>query len=141
MSLFFLGSWFQRWATLIPNDVHITGYDEKVTRIPNEEVANKRICNISRMKKSQIKQTLRFRHSDWNKITPFCNDVKEEISKECSELITDGSRPFRATLREINQDHLAFVIDTRFNIRPGSSEFFDNQDKVLQIICRSLFQE
>ena len=116
----------------------IIGYDEKVTRIPNEQLANRRISNTSRVNKCQVLEKLKLRHADLDKITPVCNDILENIKKECPELISDGSRPFRATLREIHSDHLLVVVDAHFNIPCIGQKFWTNKDKVLQIICQVL---
>ena len=77
---------------------------------------------------------LRFRHSDWEKVDPVCKEIKEEIARECPALISDGSRPFRAFLMEIADDHLKVVVDTRFNLPPIGDIFFKNQEKVLNVI-------
>ena len=125
------------WLTKALHSVtfhNIPGYDEILTRIPNEQMANRRICNMSRMKKCRVRTTLRFRHSDWEKVGPVCKEIKQEIARECPALISDGSRPFRAFLTAIADDHLKVVVDARFNLPPMGNVFFENRDKVLTVI-------
>jgi len=116
----------------------IRGYDEYITRIPNQEFANRRICNISRMKKCQIKRSFRFRHQDLKKITPVCQQIKDNLKEEIEELISDGSRPFRVTLREVHEDHLLVVMDTHYNLPPFGDTYFNTLHKILNIVCLAL---
>jgi hypothetical protein len=82
-------------------------------------------------------QKLHFRHSDLEKVIPVCKGILEAIEREVPELITEG-RPFRATLREITRDHLLVVVDTHYELPCTGNRYWNNRDKVLQIICRVL---
>ena len=104
-------------------------------RIPNSEIANKRVYNISRLKRSRVKQKVRFRYNDIDKVPVLMHDIKEEIKKACPKVITDGSRPFRAHWREYNHDHITCVCVIHLNIPPETQEYYDNQERVLMAIA------
>lgn len=78
------------------------------------------------------------KHTDIEKVTPLCIEIKEAIKRECPHLIADGTRPFRAHLREIFPDYLKIVVDARFNLPPIGSRHYDNRHKVLELICKVL---
>jgi small-conductance mechanosensitive channel len=71
--------------------------DNTVTRVPNALLAEQKISNVSRVRQSQVKQTLRFHYEDADKLPQVIDDIKEEIKKTCTRMITDGTRPFRGT--------------------------------------------
>lgn len=71
--------------------------DNTVTRVPNALLAEQKISNVSRVRQSQVKQTLRFHYEDADKLPQVIDDIKEEIKKSCSRMITDGTRPFRVS--------------------------------------------
>ena len=114
----------------------LRGSDEIIIKIPNNELANQRISNFSRMDKCQVKVNLRISYADHAKIPKFCTDLKSELVKECAHLIHDGSRPFRANWRGFENDHLLVIVDTHHYRKPTGDEFFENQELVLQIIAR-----
>lgn len=86
------------------------------------------------MSKSQVKLTLKIKHSDFSKIRPLCRDIKHELVQRCPKLIHDGSRPFEASLRDIFDDHLAVVVDARFHVRPAGRAYWALRDEVLHIL-------
>jgi small-conductance mechanosensitive channel len=94
------------------------GGDEHVVKIPNTQLANQRVSNLSRMTKCQVTQELRFHYSDLDKVPQIISKIKEEIEAMCPKLITDGSRPFRCSLTEFAEDHFKLVVDTRHNLPP-----------------------
>lgn len=113
----------------------LLGETEIPVRIPNKEINNQRLSNISRVPACQIKQTLRLQYSDASKIPAFLDALKEEIRRTCPELISDGSRPFRAQLRNFEADHLAVVIDFHFaNVRPGGDAYYELVQRVMQTV-------
>ncbi|KAI2502433.1 mechanosensitive ion channel [Fragilaria crotonensis] len=114
----------------------LRGADEIVIKIPNNELANQRISNFSRMDKCQVKVNLRISYADHAKITKFCTELKSELVKECEHLILDGSRPFRANWRGFESDHLLVVVDTHHYRKPTGDEFYENQELVLKTIAR-----
>ena len=115
----------------------IRGYDEIITKVPNSEVANQKVSNISRINRSQVKQILYFDYKDIDKIADVITDIKIEIARSCPKLVTDGTRPFWCHWREFKETKLEVVVDTHFTIRHGNSEYFDIKQKVLEAIARA----
>ncbi len=115
----------------------IRGYDEIITRVPNAEVANLKVSNISRIGRSQVKQTLYFDYKDIDKIGDIITDIKTEISRSCPKLVADGTRPFFCHWREFKETKLEVVVDTHFTIRHGCAEYFDTRQTMLQAISRA----
>lgn len=114
----------------------LRGFDEIIIKIPNNQLASQRISNISRMDKCQVKVNLRVSYADHAKIPTFCASIKEELLKVCQELISDGSRPFRANWRGFESDHLLVIVDTHHFIKPSGDKFLENQELVFQTIAR-----
>lgn len=109
--------------------------DNVVTTIPNSKLFNQKISNLSEVDRSQIKQTLRFRYSDIKRMSSTLESIKEEITKACPELITDGSRPFRADFFNYNDDHIEIKVNCHFEVKPGSSEYMDARQNMLHAIA------
>jgi small-conductance mechanosensitive channel len=98
----------------------IRNYDEMIEVVPNSELGNQRVKNISRVKMCQVKQLLRFRYEDADKFPTLLPAILEEIKDACPEAITDGSRPFRAIWTAYKEYYLEVTVDTHFNVRwPG----------------------
>jgi small-conductance mechanosensitive channel len=116
-------------------ETNILGEDNVVMTIPNSKVFNQKISNLSEVDRSQVKQTLRFRYSDIKRISATLQSMKEEITKACPELITDGSRPFRADLFNYNDDHIEVKVNCHFELKPGSSEYLDARENMLHAIA------
>lgn len=96
----------------------IRGPDDRITSVPNAKLADQKITNLSRLKISQVKQTLRFHYQNAGEIPAVLESVKEEIRGACPKLIGDGSRPFRVYFTNFNEDHLEVTVDTHFYIAP-----------------------
>lgn len=64
----------------------IQGYDDIVTRIPNAQLTRTRISNLSRVKKSRVKQNLRFKYRDLDSIPQVLEEIKQEIRLSCPEV-------------------------------------------------------
>ena len=114
--------------------------DEVMVSIPNSQLMSQRVSNLSRVRRSQVKQVLRVALDDTDKIPALIASIKLEIRSACPELITDGSRPFRVFWTAINRDHCEVTIDTRFNIKPKGDVYLINQQNVLAAIHRALMQ-
>lgn len=78
------------------------------------------------------------KHSDYKKIPDFCSDILKEIKLQCPEVISDGSRPFRAFLKDIKSDHLSVLVDARFHLPAIGKRYDNNRNKVLMVICEVL---
>jgi small-conductance mechanosensitive channel len=112
-------------------------YNELEEIIPNSELGMQRVTNVSRCQKCQIKQVLRIKYEDIDKLESFIADIKSEIKKACPMVITDRSRPFRAYLTAFKEDHLQVSVDTHYNVRPMGEAFFKNQHNCLMAIARA----
>ncbi|GMH80645.1 hypothetical protein TrST_g644 [Triparma strigata] len=115
-------------------DLLLRGYDESMVRIPNSEIANKRIHNISRDVRSQVKTTFGIRYRDLNNVENLIDNIKSQIKSDCEKVIADGSRPFWVHWREFEADHVTVVVDVHFDIRPGTTQYYDMRQKVLSCI-------
>ena len=116
-------------------DTTLACTDNIHVRIPNSEIASKRISNVSRAKRSQVKQKVRLRYEDIDKIPQLVDDIKEEVKAACPKLVLDGSRPFRVHWRSMADDHVSVVVDTHHDIPPMTQASFDNQERVMIAIA------
>jgi small-conductance mechanosensitive channel len=116
----------------------IRGTDETLLTVPNADLASERVSNLSRIHRSQVKQTLRFQYKDADMLPVVVDDIKKEIIASCPELITDGTRPFRVHWRSYGDDHLEVVVDARFHIDPEGDAYWDNRQDVLMAIRRAV---
>jgi small-conductance mechanosensitive channel len=117
-------------------ETEIVGYDNINVRIPNAHLSQ-RISNLSRIKRSQVKQTLRFKYSDLDKLPNVLNNIKKEIQASCPKLIAIG-KPFQAVLTQYEPDHVQALVNCHFEIPPGSTEFVDNRQQVLLSIAKAV---
>lgn len=81
--------------------------------VPNQQLAGKRVGNITRGKRSSVKLTVWFSYDDIDKITQVCSDIKTCIQERCPRLDPEN-RPFRVNLRDFKRSHLEVGIDTFF---------------------------
>jgi small-conductance mechanosensitive channel len=116
----------------------IRGTDEILLTVPNADLASERVSNLSRIHRSQVKQTLRFQYKDADMLPVVVGDIKKEIITSCPELITDGTRPFRVHWRSYGDDHLEVVVDAHFHIKPEGDAYWDNRQEVLMAIRRAV---
>mmetsp|Transcript_13881 Transcript_13881/g.20245 ORF Transcript_13881/g.20245 Transcript_13881/m.20245 type:complete len:442 (+) Transcript_13881:123-1448(+) len=113
-------------------------FDDLLVTIPNTQLGTQRVCNMSRIVMCRVRPTLHFRFSDADKVPRVLEDIQEEIKKSCPELITDGSRPFRAIWTDIKDDHLETFIDCHFHLPPIGKKYWNNRQKVMEAIDRVL---
>lgn len=118
----------------------LRGYDEITTRIPNSQLSQQRVRNLSRVSKSQVTQTLWFSYDDIDTMPVIMQAIKDQVNASaCGEyLITDGSRPFRAHWRNFEKDHLEVVVDFHFNIKAATQHYWDNRQVVLEAIASAV---
>lgn len=100
--------------------------------------ADQRVRNLSRVQMCQVKQILRFKYTDIDKLPELLNAIKDEIRKVCPNLIDDGTRPFRAVLTGYHADHISAMIDTRFKLKPIGDAFWNNKQNVLLAINKAV---
>ena len=115
----------------------IRGYDNIVTRIPNSQLTSARICNLSRVKQSRVKQMLRFKYSDIDKLPALFDDIKVEVRLSCPKLVIKG-KSFHTVIKSFEPDHLSCFASAHFDIPPASSEFINNRHAFLLAINRAM---
>jgi small-conductance mechanosensitive channel len=108
----------------------ILNYDDMIEIVPNSELGNQRVKNVSRVKMCQVKQSLRFRFEDAEKFDKLLPSILDEIKTACPKAITDGSRPFRAVWTGYREDYLegkkiVVVADLNCWTCPSFAESFD----------------
>jgi small-conductance mechanosensitive channel len=119
-------------------NTHVRRGDELVVRIPNSQISGTRTANVSRVRLSQVKQTLAIRYEDLNKLPQLALDIKEEIRLACGPtLIDDGFRSFRVHWREYKNYYLEVVVDAHFRVKPFCDAYFETREQVLQAIARA----
>lgn len=119
-------------------ETEIVGYDGTPLRIPNSQLTNARVSNLSRMQRSRVYQVLRFSYSDLEILPQVLDDIKAEIEASCPKLITDGSKPFRATLTSYQADCVEATVNCHFTIPVVTGECVENRQEVLLAISRAL---
>jgi Mechanosensitive ion channel len=87
-------------------DTVLRSGDNSITSVPNSKLASQKVSNLSRVRISQVTQTLRFHYEDADEIPALLDTIKSEIQESCPRLITDGSRPFRVFWTGFKEDHL-----------------------------------
>jgi hypothetical protein len=106
--------------------------------IPNTDLLKERVSNLSRVRFSQVKQILRLRYEDVEKIPALIEQIKKEIQRACPYVVVDGSRPFRVHWTSMNHDHCEITIDTRHHIKPVGDAYYDNRQNLLTAIYAAL---
>jgi len=119
-------------------ETQIQGPDNAILKIPNSQLIDKKVANLSRVERSRVQQTLRFKYADLKKIPAVLQDIKDEIRAACPKLITDGSRPFRANMMDFMDNHIKVEVDSHFLIKPLTEECMENREKVLFAIARAM---
>jgi len=119
-------------------ETELRGSDDIRISIPNTDLVNQAVSNLSRVRYSQVKQTLRFKYGDRRLVPIVLKSIKEEVRAACPELVTDGTRPFRAHWTDYQAGFLEATVDFHFRIRPVGEQYWDNRQKVLQAIDRAI---
>ena len=86
----------------------------------------------------QVKQTLRFKYKDIDRIPNLLKAIKDEIRKVCPRVIDDGSRPFRAFMTGYHADHISAVVDAHFKVPRLGDAFWENRQNVLLAINKAV---
>lgn len=119
-------------------ETYIQGYDNIVTRIPNSQMTKSRLSNLSRTTRSRLRQYLRFKHADIDKLPALLEDIKQEIKLACPKLVSDGSKSFHAVLTSFEADHIQGMVLAHFDIPPATGEFTRNRSTVVFAIGRTM---
>jgi hypothetical protein len=100
--------------------------------------AQQPVSNLSRVQVSSVKQKLRFKYSDAEKLPKVMDDIKEEIRQACHEVIEDGSRPFRAYWTRYGTMGLEATVEAHFRIKLLGDPFWQNRQNMLVAINRAV---
>lgn len=115
----------------------IRGSDETVTSIPNAQLYNQKFSNMSRLRQSQVQQTLRFSYADADVLPDVLASIKDEIEAACPKLIK-GTRPFRVFWTGYDKDHLEVMVSFHLSIAPGSDAYYYSRQNALMAINRAV---
>lgn len=116
----------------------LRGSDEILVSVPNTNLVNQRVANLSRVPLSQVKQVLEVNLDSADQVPVLLRDLENEIRRACPHLIDDGSRPFRIHWTGMKGDKFEITIDTRHRVRPISERYWENRQNVLAAIHRAL---
>jgi small-conductance mechanosensitive channel len=119
------------------------GADDVKVVVPNKQLVDKEVSNLSRVKISQVQQKLQFKSQDIDNVQELPNvmeSIKSEIQSSCPTVSTDGSRPFRAHWTNVAGGKLEVVVDVHFRIPSTSEKYWDNRQEVLLVITRAVEQ-
>jgi len=97
-----------------------------------------RVKNVSRTTRAEIKQVLRFRYEDGDKLPALLPDILCHLKAFCPDLITDGSKPLRAVWAGFQPTHLEVIVTTHHNCMPIGQRFWENRQKVNEAIYRAV---
>mmetsp|Transcript_18295 Transcript_18295/g.34747 ORF Transcript_18295/g.34747 Transcript_18295/m.34747 type:complete len:131 (-) Transcript_18295:325-717(-) len=114
------------------------GSDETMVSVPNNDLVKQQVSNLSRVRLSQVAQTLRFKLKDADAIPALLDSIKKEILHVCPAVITDGSRPFRVIWSDYGVDFLQVEVDVHLRIRPIGDEYWMNRQRILQAIRKAV---
>ena len=113
-------------------------YDNIITRVPNSQITKSRISNLSRCPRSRLRQNIRIKYSDIDKLPALLIDIREEIIISCPKVISDGSKSFHTVISSFEADHIQVMILAHFEIPPVTAEYIRNRHDVLLAIHRAM---
>ncbi|KAG7363872.1 mechanosensitive ion channel [Nitzschia inconspicua] len=123
-------------------ETQIRGSDELIHTVPNAKLEGIAVSNLSRNDRCQVKQTLRFHYEDVHKLPALLKTMKNNIIEATTpHIVTDGSRPCRVVWSDYTERFLEVMVDVHFEgIKPIGPKFWDNKQKVLMAIQKSVDQ-
>lgn len=116
----------------------ITDDDEMIMAIPNKDLASSQLINLSKIKMSRFKQDLRFFYDDSQKLPVVLSEIKKEITKACPLVVTDGTKPLRAYLKNMAESYLEVEVEVKMRCRPGCEDYKKGKQDVLLAIDRAV---
>jgi small-conductance mechanosensitive channel len=119
-------------------ETQLRATDNSIIKIPNSQLANQKISNLSNVKESLVKQTLRFHYEDIDKLPELIQTIRDEITAACPRLITNGARPFRVYFTGYREDHLEVEVTTHHRLAPTGDAFHMNRQNVLFAINKAV---
>lgn len=108
--------------------------DDIYIQIPNSLLIHHPLTNITRAKRSQVKQTLRFKYKDLNKIPIILQDIKDAVKETCPKLVMEGAT-YRAVITSYESDHVQALVNFHFEIPSQTEAFHRNRQEVLLVIA------
>lgn len=106
--------------------------------VPNTQLTNQQISNLSRVRLSQVKQTLVFNYKDEENIPKIIDNIRTEVEKACPRLIKDGSRPYRVHITEFTSSGIKVEFDSHHNISPIGDPYWENRQECLKAISKAV---
>ena len=106
--------------------------------VPNTQLTNQQISNLSRVRNSQVKQILLFKYEDEQKIPKVIKDIKAEVEAVAPRLITDKSTPYRVYITEFSSSGIKVEFDSHYHISPIGDAYWENRQEVLKAISRAV---
>mmetsp|Transcript_101231 Transcript_101231/g.151657 ORF Transcript_101231/g.151657 Transcript_101231/m.151657 type:complete len:407 (-) Transcript_101231:104-1324(-) len=112
-------------------------YDDLIEVIPNSLLGMQCVTNLSRVKRCRVRQELRFRYEDVDKLDDLLAEIKEEIKVSCPKTISDGSAVFRAVWTDFKEDHVRALVEAHFELPPLGNVYWNNRQECLKAIYRT----
>lgn len=112
--------------------------DEIVTKIPNTQLSDIRVSNLSNLKISQVKQSLTFAYEYLHRIPELVKEIKKEIVESCNRVITDGSRSFRVNWTGYTPTGIDVVVNCKVKAQPGSGAYHEARQEIMEAIARAV---
>ena len=116
----------------------IRKYDGAILDVPNAQLGGQRLVNVSKTKTCQVLTKLRFSYVNIQSIPGALEICKDEIKVACPELITDGSKPFRAMISSFETGFVEVTFNTNFFLPPTGEKFWANRQELLLSIDRGV---
>lgn len=111
---------------------------EMVIAVPNNQLYNQRLSNISRNKFSQVKQILRFHYEDLDRLPSLIEEIKKEIVRSCPFVISDGSKAFQVFFIEFGDCALQVMVNVKLHVTPETITYFQFREQILLAIWRAV---
>ena len=113
----------------------IRGYDDLVIHIPNSQLIHSRVTNVSKGKRSQVKQILRFQYKDLEKVPKVLIEIKDELRTSCPKIVTEGAI-YRAVITSYEPDHVQATVNVHFDIPAETEASNRNRQEALLTMAR-----
>jgi len=101
-------------------ETEVLGPDHVPVRVPNSQIVGKRVYMYSKVSKSKMKQTLRFKYADLNKLPKILKDIESSIKKASAEKMLGEPE---VVLSAYEADHIQVSVSVSFDLKPDSDEF------------------
>ena len=116
-------------------ETEVMGGDHVPIRVPNSQIIGKRVHMFSKVSKSKVKQTLRFKYSDLSKLPNLLKDIKQEIIVACQEKMLGEPD---VLLANYEADHLQVSVSCSFDFKPDSPEYDATKQRALFAIAKAV---